>query len=125
MPELDFKETGMHASRGISAYILKSLIEKLRPGRFPGMPVEFASFVGFVLGARFSDTGIAEILVSDGRVFARVEGESEPTYLLGHYPDVLRAWLRFVAAAGLNNQEFYEVQCLFALKVGFYGPTNA
>jgi len=115
----------MNTSHDISAYILKSLIEKLRPGRFPGMPEEFASFVGFVIGARFSDKDIAEIVVSDDRVFARVEGESEQTYLLGHYADILRAWLRFVAAAGLNNQEFYEVQCLFALKVGFYGPTNA
>ncbi len=53
----------------ISAYSLKSLVEKLRPGRFPGMSAEMAALVGYVLGARFAEPSIKEIAItSDGSV---------------------------------------------------------
>jgi hypothetical protein len=116
----------MSTTQRISAYILKSLIEKLQPSRFPGMPRKLAAFVGFVVGARYSNPAIAEVTVaSDGTVVARIEGESAANHALGNYVDVLRTWARVVADAGLTDQEFYELQALFAQRVGFYGQTNA
>jgi hypothetical protein len=110
----------------IPAYVLKTLVEKLRPARFPGMPPVLAALVGFVIGAQFCDPGIEEIVVTpDGSVLARTSGERAANHLLGSYPEVLRSWVRVVAAAGLSQREFIEAQYLFALRVGFFGPTNA
>jgi hypothetical protein len=90
------------------------------------MPRKLAACVGFVVGARYSKPAIAEVSVgSDGTVLARIEGESATNHTLGNYLDVLRTWARVVADAGLTDQEFYELQALFAQRVGFYGPTNA
>ena len=74
----------------IPAYILKTLVEKLRPARFPSMPPVLAALVGFVIGAQFCDPGMEEIVVTpDGSVLARTSGEGAATHLLGCYPEVL------------------------------------
>lgn len=39
----------------IPAYVLKTLIEKLRPARFTGMPPALAGLVGFIIGAQLCD----------------------------------------------------------------------
>jgi hypothetical protein len=110
----------------IPAYVLKTLVEKLRPARFPGMPPVLAALVGFVIGAQFCGPGIEEIVVTpDGSVLARTSGERAANRLLGSYPEVLRRWVRGVAAVGLSQREFIEAQYLFASRVGFFGPTNA
>ena len=84
------------------------------------------TLVGFVLDTAFVEPRIAEIFVSqDGIVLARPEGAPGASHFLGSYPDVLRNWLRLVAAAGLSQCEFIEAQCLFAAKIGFFGPTSA
>jgi hypothetical protein len=76
------------------------LIQKLDPSQFPRMSGVMAALIGFIL-----DTAFVEFL--------------------GSYADVLRNWLRLIAAAGLSQREFIEAQCLFASKVGFFGPTSA
>jgi hypothetical protein len=125
MPE-SFKGAGMNTpQKAISAYLLKTLVDKLRPERFPGMPSASAALVGFVLGARFCDPYIAEVAVtSRGLVLARAH-EAAAKHALGSYADVLRNWLRLVSAAGLSQREFIEAQCLFASKIEFFGPTSA
>src|SRR4051812_11337088 len=50
----------------------------------------------------------------------RVGGDSGASHFLGSYADVLRNWLRLIAAAGLSQREFIEAQCLFAERVGFF-----
>ena len=117
----------MSSSRGrIPANVHKTLVEKLHPARFPGMPPVFAAIVGFVIGAQFCDPCIEEIVVTpDGSVLARTGGARAANHLLGSYSEVLRSWVRVVAAAGLSQREFIEAQYLFALRVGFFGPTNA
>jgi hypothetical protein len=102
------------------------LIQKLDPSRFPRMSGVMAALVGFVLDTAFVEPRIAEIFVSqDGVVLARPEGEPGASHFLGNYVDVLRNWLSLIAAAGLSQRELIEAQCLFAAKVGFFGPTSA
>ena len=110
----------------VSIYTLKSLVQKLRPSRFPGMSGVMAAIVGYVLGARFVDPSIAEIVVtSDGFVLARAEGEPSAKRFIGRYNDLLQNWLGLVTTAGLSQREFIEAQCLFAARVGFFGPASA
>lgn len=47
-------------------------------------------------------------------MLARPEGNPGASQFLGSYADVLRNWLRLIAAAGLSRREFIEAQCLFA-----------
>jgi len=90
------------------------------------MPPVLAALIGFVIGAQFYDPGIEEIVVTpDGSVLARTSVEHAANRLLGSYPEALRSWVRVVAAAGLSQREFIEAQYLVALRVGFFGPTNA
>lgn len=116
----------MNTSKPISAYTYKSLVEKLRPSRFPEISGKMAAILGYVLGANFIDPAIEEISVkTDGSVMARVAGYGETKRVIGNYPKLLREWLQLVAAAGLNKSEFIEAQSLFATKIGFYARETA
>jgi hypothetical protein len=49
MPDL-FQGAGMNTpQKAVSAYLLKTLVDKLRPEKFPGMPPVVAALAGFVL----------------------------------------------------------------------------
>jgi hypothetical protein len=49
MPDL-FQGAGMNTpQKAVSAYLLKTLVDKLRPEKFPGMPPVVAALPGFVL----------------------------------------------------------------------------
>lgn len=103
-----------------------ALTQKLHPNRFPGMSTAMAAIVGFVIGERFTQPAIAEIVVtSDGLVLARTDGEASETHFIGTYADVLRNWLRLIAVAGLSASELTEAQALFAAKIGFFGREAA
>ena len=116
----------MNTKQQPTAYILKSLVEKLRPSRFPGMSGKMAAVVGYVLGANFVDPAITDISVtSDGFVLARAQGDVGANRFIGNYADLLRNWLRLVGAAGLSKREFMEAQGLFAARVGFFGRATA
>lgn len=56
--------------------ILRCLYEKLNPKRFPQMSGVMSAIVGYVLGVRFGNPAIAEIIILDGGVvLARPDGE--------------------------------------------------
>ena len=113
-------------SQRISAYVLNDLVQKLNPGRFPGIPPSLAALTGFVLGAVFSSPHIVALVTTDsGIVLARSNVDAEAKRVLGSYSDVLRSWIWLVSRAGLTPDEYVTVQSLFAEKVGFLGPTNA
>ena len=116
----------MHApSQIISAYLLKDLVRKLDPRRFPGMPPVLAALTGFLLGAEFFTPSISEIVITDsGIVLARVNGDTDAKHVLGRYSDILQGWMSLLSRGGLTPHEFAQVQCLFAEKVGFLGPTT-
>ncbi|HET9409789.1 MAG TPA: hypothetical protein VFO39_21310 [Candidatus Sulfotelmatobacter sp.] len=110
----------------ISAYTLRSLIRKMHSDRFPAMSPRMAALVGFIVGASFIEPPIADLRVSTaGTVLARIEGESVAKHVIGEYGDLLCAWHALVSAAGLSKEEFVAVECLFAQRVGFFGPTVA
>jgi hypothetical protein len=77
-----------------------------------------AALVGYVLGARFVDPSIVEIVVtSDGVVFVRVEGEPSGHRFIGRYSDLLRNWVGLIATDGLSQREFIEAQWLAPMRV--------
>jgi hypothetical protein len=103
-----------------------ALTQKLHPNRFSGMSTAMAAIVGFIIGERFTQPSIAEIVVtSDGLVLARTDGEASETHLIGSYADVLQNWLRLIAVAGLSASELTEAQASFAAKIGFFGRETA
>jgi hypothetical protein len=103
-----------------------ALARKLRPNRFPRMSSVMAAIVGFVIGTRFTEPAISEIVVSsDGFVLARADGESGANHFIGTYSDLLRNWLGLIGVAGLTTRELIEAQALFAAEVGFFGRETA
>jgi hypothetical protein len=116
----------MTPTQAVSAYVLRDLVRKLNPSRFPELPPLLAALTGFVLGAEFLTSRIIAVeITAIGTVLAQVDGDAFERRVLGRYPDVLRSWLRLISRAGLSPREFVEVQYLFAEKIGFPGPTNA
>src|SRR5256885_1684187 len=126
MPDF-FKGAGMSTStQRTPAYVLKDLVRKLNPKRFPGIPPTLAALAGFVVGAAFFTPYIRAVVITDsGIVLAWVDGKTDESRVLGSYSNILRNWIRLISRAGLTPHEFMEVQALFAEKVGFLGPTNA
>ena len=103
-----------------------ALARKLHPSWFPRMSSVMAAIVGFVIGARFTEPAIAEIVVtSDGFVLARADGEADAKHFIGSYSDLLRNWLGLIGVAGLNTYELMEAQTRFAAKIGFFGKETA
>lgn len=123
----DLQGAGMSsAAQGISAYILKDLVRKLSPGRFPGIAPTLAALTGFILGARFRRPYITQVVVTEsGIVLAATNDDKDARLVLGRHSDVLRSWMHLICSAGLTRNEFMEVQSLFAAKIGFLGPTTA
>jgi hypothetical protein len=75
------------------------LVAKLRPDRFTGMSPRMAAVVGHVLGERFTEPAIAEMVVtSDGIVLARAEGDDNEE-VLGREADLDRNLHVALAAA--------------------------
>jgi len=85
------------------------LIDKLRPGRFTAMSGKMAAIVGYILGERFSDPAISELVVtSDGFVLAQREGEVGANEMIGEEADLNRNLLTLIEAAGLTDDEVRE-----------------
>lgn len=86
-----------------------ALIEKLRPERFTEMSGKMAAIVGYILGERFTDPAISELVVtSDGFVLAQSEGEVGANDLIGTEADLNRNLLDLIGAAGLTDEEARE-----------------
>jgi len=116
----------------ISAYVLKDLIRKLSPERFPGMPPILVALTGFILGARFGRPFIIAVVVTDsGIVLARANGDTDARCVLGSYSDVLRNWMRLISTAGYlrvrqlrSNNEFEYYNHLHFLMAVSLCPLN-
>jgi hypothetical protein len=83
-----FLGAGMNTTtQDISAYVLKDLVRKLSPGRFPGIPPTLAALTGFILGARFSRHYIRAVVVTDsGIVLARTNDDTDARRVLAPTP---------------------------------------
>lgn len=108
------------------SYLHSALVQKLNPSRFPRMSGLMAAIVGFVLETRFSQTCIAEIVItSDGFLLARAEDEVVANHFVGSHADLTRNWNALIATAGLTTSEWIEATALFAAKIGFFGLATA
>ena len=98
------------------------LAAKLRPDRFTAMSGKMAAIVGYIVGERFSDPAISELVVtSDGFVLAQHEGEVGANDLLGSEVDLNRNLLDLISAAGLSDEEIREFGRLQRERVTRYG----
>lgn len=87
----------------------EALVEKLRPDRFTAMSGKMAAIVGYILGERFSEPAITELVVtSDGFVLAQSEGHIGANDLIGAEADLNRNLLSLIEAAGLSDDEIRE-----------------
>ena len=100
----------------------EALAAKLRPDRFTAMSGKMAAIVGYILGERFSDPAISELVVtSDGFVLAQHEGEVGANDLLGSEADLNRNLLALITAAGLSDEEIHEFGRLQRERITRYG----
>ena len=84
MPDF-LKGAGMSTgTQRTPAYVLKDLVRKLNPERFPGIPPTLVALTGFVLGAAFFTPYIRAVVITDsGMVLARVDGDTDESRVLG------------------------------------------
>ncbi len=109
-----------------SADVQQGLRERLNPARFRAMSQKMAAIVGYVIGERFVRPPIHELVVMhDGEVFARVGDRVGCDVRIGSYDDLLQNWQDLIDAAQLTFDEWAEVACRFAAKVGFYRRLTA
>ena len=67
-----------------------ALIAKLRPDRFTAMSGKMAAIVGCILGERFSEPTISELVVTaDGIVLAQTEGDVGANEIIGTEVDLI------------------------------------
>lgn len=86
-----------------------ALADKLHPERFTAMSGKMAAIVAYVLGERWTDRVINEIVVtSDGWVLAEQEGDVGANDMLGSEADLNRNLLTLIQAAGLTDDEIAE-----------------
>ena len=94
-----------------------TLALKLHPRRFTGMSGKMAAIVAYVLGEHWTTPEIAELIISDGVVLAREDGDIGYNSFIGAVEDLKRNVSNLLAAAGLTEQERETWDLLYSLKV--------
>ena len=104
----------------------EELVAKLRPERFTAMSGKMAAIVGYIVGERFSDPAITELVVtSDGFVLAQAEGDVGANDFIGSEVDLNRNLLDLITAAGLTDDEVREFGLLQRNQIRRYGSIRA
>jgi len=94
--------------------VISSLAKKLNPNRFTGMSPKMAALTGYIIGAKFTSPGIADIVVtSDGHVLARNEGDIGHNEYIGSYDAFKRNWDILLHVADLTPDENRVAMALF------------
>ena len=95
------------------------LAEKLRPERFTAMSGKMAAIVAYILGTRWTEPAISELVVtSDGFVLAQREDDIGANEIIGEERDLNRNLLDLVHAAGLTDDEIAEFGRLQRERIG-------
>jgi len=98
--------------------VTDSVKVKLNPGRFMGISGKMAAIIGCVLGEKYTEPAIAEIVVtSDGMVLARNEGDFGCNDVIGDALDLKNNWYRLLSVAGLSKKENLFAQLAFAERI--------
>lgn len=91
---------------------------KLHPRRFKEASPKMVAIVGYILGERFTDPSIEDMIVTvDGFVLAQHEGDIGFNDFMGAESDLVRNWNNYLDAAGLTPEERGEAERLFKEKV--------
>jgi hypothetical protein len=102
------------------------LRSRLHPIHFFNISDRLSAIVGHVIDEQFVDPPIREMVVTnDGYVLARVGDDKSCRTFLGSYSDLMYDWKNLIAAARLSRDEWVEVSCRFAAKIGLYGAMTA
>jgi hypothetical protein len=89
------------------------------------MSGRMAAMVGYLLGKKWTEPSIAELVVtSDGHVLARHEGECGCDHYVGRAADLERNWLALLDAAGLADDERAEAARLYRQAVTDHRPAR-
>ena len=97
----------------------ENLVKKLRPENFSAMSGRMAAIVGYILGEKFTDPSVAQLIVmDDGFVLARHAGESQANTIIAPLTDLQRNWAKLLDAANLSEDERQEANALFDKRVG-------
>ena len=82
------------------------LVKKLHPARFSGMSGKMAAIVGCILGQKFTNPAIEEMVItSDGVVLGRAENDCGCNEWIGSESDLRCNWDNLLNAAGLTDAE--------------------
>ena len=93
-----------------------SLAKKLNPNRFTAMSGKMAAIVGYVLGEKWTEPGIAWMSISsDGFV-------STESVFIGTAEDLEDNLTRLYQASGLTTPEIKEFDALYRSKVDDWRP---
>jgi hypothetical protein len=104
---------------------MTKLSDKLHPRRFPGMSGRMAAIVGYLLGKKWTEPGIAELAVtSDGHVLAGHDGDCGCNHYVGLAADLERNWLALLEAARLTDDERAEAARLYGQAVTDHRPVR-
>jgi hypothetical protein len=93
-----------------------TIAEKLHPKRFPQMGGKMMAVVGYIVEERFINPAIAELVIKDGEVFARVGDNSELEAIWAE-SDLMTNWKGLLDAAGLTDTEQRMARDLFRQRV--------
>lgn len=97
---------------------MESLVNKLRPSRFPAMSPFMAAIVGYVLDQSFTDPDIAEIAVSESENLVYIRrGGAVGFDGVQSLDDLRENWNRLMDAAGLTPDERARAVELFRKKI--------
>lgn len=95
----------------------------LNPKRFPGMSTKMMAIVGYIIGAKFTDPVLTEMVVtSDGYLLARAEGDCGCNEFLGSIADFKRNWdsLIHISNLGLSPDEVKYLEMLPSVTIRNY-----
>lgn len=91
-----------------------SMIAKLHPNRFTNMSPMMAAIVGCIVGEKYTEPAIAELVVtSDGFVLGRHYDDCGCNEFIGAESDFQKNWTSLLDAAGLTAQERMQSEALY------------
>jgi hypothetical protein len=91
----------------------QELARKLNPNRFTAMSGKMAAIVGYLIGERFTNPGIRELIItSDGTVLAVRSNDVGANDTIGDVRDLDRNLSRLIKAAELTPVEAKELRRL-------------
>ena len=94
------------------------LATKLNPGRFTEMSGKMAAIVGCIIGEKFTEPQMAELIVTtDGFLQARLEGDIGFNEFIGAFADLERNWHNLLESADLEPDEKELAKQYFAKNI--------